>query len=303
MLLVACKTSVTEGTYKVNPDEVSKTLKYLSSDELEGRNTGSEGIAKAAMYLQNQLKAYHIKPYYQTYYDTLTTINLPAYNVIGFMEGTDQDLKKEWVVLGAHYDHIGISTDQDPSDQIYNGANDNASGTTVLSEIAKALSKEKKLKRSVMIVYFSAEETGLNGSYHLARQLKEKGVNVYTMLNFEMVGVPMKHPFDLFLTGYDYSNMGEKLNAYAKHPFIGRSEKAEQNHLFQYSDNYPFYLTYNIPSHTVSAFDFTNFDYYHHVKDEFEEMNIPFMVSVTEKMIPVVIEMINAPSQDIKLKK
>lgn len=302
LLLAACtSTSPLTSTYEVNTATFSETLRYLSSDALEGRNTGSEGIAKAATYLENQLKAHAIQPYFSTYYDTLVNATLPAYNVVGYIEGTDPKLKNEWVILGAHYDHIGISTDAPAEDQINNGANDNASGVTVLTEVMKALSQEKKLKRSVLIVYFSAEEKGLLGSYHLAQQLNNQKMKVYTMLNFEMLGVPMNYDFDAYLTGYDFSNMAQELNKYAGFQLVGRSEKAEKMQLFKASDNYPFYEKMNIPAQTLSSFDFTNFDYYHHVKDEYSQMNLPYMVALTQKIIPVVIQMINAPTNTIKM--
>lgn len=288
--------------YQVKEENVSKTLKYLASDELEGRDSGSVGIEKAPIYLENQLAEAGIKPYFKTYKDTLSNFEPAAYNVVGLIEGNDPKLKNEFVILGAHYDHIGRVAPVD-GDDIANGANDNASGTTVLSEIAKYLAESKANKRSVLIVYFSAEEKGLLGSYHLAKKLKDKNVNVYTLLNFEMLGVPMNYDFDVFITGYDYSNMVNKLNDYAGFKLVGKSEMAEKYDLFKASDNYPFYEEMKIPSHTISAFDFSNFNYYHHVKDEFQEMDTKYMTDLANKMLPVVTKMINTSTQEIKLNK
>lgn len=310
LALVGCKTtskvidpvpSQLETVYEVSEANVAETLKYLSSDELEGRDSGSKGIEKAAVYLENQLKQSGIKPYFSSYRDTLTNYKTISYNVVGYIEGNDKKLKNEFVVLGAHYDHIGITPEAKGDDKINNGANDNASGTTVLSEIAKYLGTFKTNKRSVLIVYFSAEEKGLLGSYHLAKKIKEKGVNVYTLLNFEMLGVPMNYDYDMFITGYDFSNMAAKLNEYAESSLVGKSEMAEKYNLFKASDNYPFYEQFGIPSHTISAFDFSNFNYYHHPKDEFQEMDTQFMTKLANKMLPVVTKMINADTQEIKM--
>ena len=171
----------------------------------------------------------------------------------------------------------------------------------MLSEVTKYLAASKNNKRSVLIVYFSAEEKGLLGSKHLAEKLKNQGINVYTMLNFEMVGVPMKYDFDVFITGYDFSNMMAKLNEYAGSNLVGKSDMAEKYDLFKASDNYPFYKQFGIPSHTVSAFDFSNFEYYHHPKDEFQVMDTQFMTSIAQKMLPVVTKMINAETREIKV--
>lgn len=299
--LVACKSIQTQvSNYQVSQQEISSTLAYLSSDELEGRNTGSEGIEKAAVYLENQLKKYNYKPYFRNFRDTLTTID-NAYNVVGFLEGKDPKLKNEIVILSAHYDHIGITEKGFEGDHINNGANDNASGTTVLSEVAKYLGELNNNQRSVLIVYFSAEEKGLLGAKHLAKRLKYQNVDIYTLLNFEMLGVPMNYNFDVFLTGFTQSNMADKLNEYAGYELVGKSEQAEKYNLFRASDNYPFYEEFKIPSHTISAFDFGNFDFYHHPKDEFQMMNIEFMTQLTQKLLPVVSEMINAPTREIQM--
>lgn len=299
--LVACKSIQTQvSNYQVSQQEISSTLAYLSSDELEGRDTGSEGIEKAAVYLENQLKEYNYKPYFTNFRDTLTTID-HAYNIVGFLEGKDPKLKNEIVILSAHYDHIGITEKGFEGDHINNGANDNASGTTVLSEVAKYLGELNNNQRSVLIVYFSAEEKGLLGAKHLAKRLKYQNVDIYTLLNFEMLGVPMNYNFDVFLTGFTQSNMADKLNEYAGYELVGKSEQAEKYNLFRASDNYPFYVEFKIPSHTISAFDFGNFDFYHHPKDEFQMMNIEFMTQLTQKLLPVVSEMINAPTREIQM--
>src|SRR5690554_3169116 len=301
LLFVACKTASNETvTYQVKKSEVAATLKYLASDELQGRDSGSEGIEKAADYLEELLKKSNIKPYISAYKDTLSDYNT-YYNVVGYLKGTDATLKNEWVILGAHYDHIGITEKGFEGDYINNGANDNASGTTILSEVAKYLGASKNNKRSVMFVFFSAEEKGLLGAKHLAKKLKEQNIDLYTLLNFEMLGVPMNYDFEMFLTGYNMSNMAQKINEYAGTNLVGMSEGAEKYNLFKASDNYPFYQTFKIPSQTVSAFDFSNFDYYHHPKDEFEEMDIEYMTRITQKILPVVDKMLNTDSKEIQL--
>ena len=72
--------------------------------------------------------------------------------------------------------------------------------------------------------------------------------------------------------------------------------------MFRRSDNYPFYEEFQIPAQTISTFDFTNYAYYHHVSDEFEEMNVPFMTSLIEEIIPGITAMANSPEREITMK-
>lgn len=117
----------------------------------------------------------------------------PAYNVIGMLPGTDTSLAKEYVVIGAHYDHWGMggngSLYRGTEPQIHNGADDNASGTAGVIEIAQALAGAKNQpKRSVIFALFSGEELGLLGSKALADNFPVPIQNVTTMVNFDMIG-------------------------------------------------------------------------------------------------------------------
>src|SRR5690606_16136527 len=110
-----------------NKERVGEIIGYLASDELKGREAGSEGINKAAAYAENIFKENKVAPFFDSYKDTLSNFDKPTYNIVGYLEGTDKDLKNEFVIIGAHYDHIGI-IDPVAGDSIANGANDNASG-------------------------------------------------------------------------------------------------------------------------------------------------------------------------------
>lgn len=283
----------------VSASNIQTVLHYLASDELLGRETGKEGNVQAANYLTNELDKYGIQPYFDTYEDRLAGVE-NTWNVVGVIPGQDPELKKELVVLGAHYDHIGI---QPPikGDSIANGANDNASGVSILLELARNLA-QKDLKRTVVVCFFTAEELGLLGSQHLANRLKEQDAKVVLMLNFEMLGVPMQREYTTFITGYDQSNLATRINEIAGENLVGRLEKADAMQLFKRSDNYPFYLAYKIPSQTLSSSDFENFKYYHHVKDEAHLMDVVFMTQLTKKFVPVVEKLINLPSGEIRLK-
>ena len=168
--------------------EVGSIMGYLASDELRGRDSGTPGIEKAASFIENVFEENKVKPFFVSYRDTLANLEKTAFNVVGVVEGNDRTLKDEYIIIGAHYDHIGIKNPI-AGDSIANGANDNASGTTVVLELARYFGKKKTNGRSLVFTLFSAEEKGLLGSKHLATKLKEQGLDLYTMLNFEMVGV------------------------------------------------------------------------------------------------------------------
>ncbi|MFB9077486.1 M20/M25/M40 family metallo-hydrolase [Flavobacterium procerum] len=289
-----------EISYKVKESEVSDFLKYLSSDELEGRETGTKGIEKAAVFLEDYLKKNHIKPYFKTYRDTLTNFKSPAYNIVGVIEGTDSELKKEYVVLSAHYDHIGLEKKQQ-ADMINNGANDDASGVTAVAQIAKYFSETKSNKRSILIVFFAGEEKGLLGSKSLVEKLKKQDFNIYTQLNIEMIGVPMKRDFLSYVTGFDKSNMAQKINEYTGKNTIGFLPKEAEYKLFYRSDNYSFYEAFKKPCQSISTFDFENFDFYHHVSDEFKLMDITHITAFTQEFLPAVTQITNSKTQEITM--
>lgn len=303
LLCYSCKTKAQKinNIEAVSVNSVQDIVSFLADDDLEGRNTGTIGIEKAALFIEDFFRQNKVKPYFKTYRDSFNLKDVVGYNVVGYLEGMDPDLKNEFVILGAHYDHIGTAKEVN-GDTIANGANDDASGTAAVLEWAKYFSKAKSNKRSMLFTLFSAEELGLKGSTHLAKRLKEEGINLYTMINFEMIGVPRdENKIMAYISGYEKSNIAEKLNTYASSEIIGFFPKAKEFQLFMRSDNYPFYEAFKIPAHAISTFDFTNFEYYHHVDDEADKMDFKHMTSFIIKMIPSIQGMVNAPTKEIKM--
>ena len=302
-VVLGCKSTIEPNikTTAINQNEVKTSLEYLASDELEGRNTGSVGIEKAAVFIENVFKKNNVRPYFETYRDSFNINDIVGYNVVGYIEGNDPKLKDEFVIIGGHYDHIGTAKEVN-GDVIANGANDDASGTVAVLEWAKYFSKTKSNKRSVLFTLYSAEEMGLKGSGHLAERLKRMNLNLYTMINFEMIGVPRDSKEKMaYMSGYEKSNMAKMLNGYNNSEIIGFFPKAKQFGLFMRSDNYPFYENFKVPAHAISTFDFTNFDYYHHVDDEADKMNFKHMTDFMNKMITALEGMINASTKEIKM--
>lgn len=317
VLIIGCKSPKITSSETVSAKETSKSsekriysdassvgaiMNFLASDDLQGREAGSEGILEAANYIERVLKANAVKPYFVSYKDTLSNFKKGAFNVVGVLEGSDPVLKNEFIVIGAHYDHIGRGEGVN-GDFIANGANDNASGTTAVLEMVNYFGKTKTNKRSILFALFSAEEKGLLGSKHLAKKLKAQNFNLYAMVNFEMIGVPMTDKdYTAYVTGYKKSNMADEFNRYAGKKLIGFLPTAEGYQLFQRSDNYPFHKEFEVPSQTICTFDFTNFDHYHKVGDENEIMNFEHMASVINEMIAVLEKMSAEKTQTITYK-
>ncbi|AUS04702.1 M28 family metallopeptidase [Pseudotamlana carrageenivorans] len=301
ILICGAQEKQNQSKHVILKESVEKHMNYLASDALEGRKTGSEGLEKAAVYMESFFRSHDIKPFFQTYRDSFKLKGLVGYNIVGYIEGQDPMLKNEFVILGAHYDHIGFARKVN-GDTIANGANDDASGTVAVLEWAKYFAKTKSNKRSILFTLYDAEEMGLKGSEHLANRLKKQPIDLYTMINFEMIGVPLaNHETMAYITGYKKSNMANQLNSYAHEELIGFLPQAKAYGLFKRSDNYPFYKTFKVPAQAISTFDFSNYEYYHHVDDEVEALDFDHMTTFIQKMIPALEGMINSEKKEITL--
>lgn len=164
-------------------ERLTQHVYYLASDSLRGRAAGSEDAAKAAAYIVKQFEAIGIEPFYEDgFYQPFKRFDVDYKNVVAWIPGNDPVLKDEYIVIGAHYDHLGMS-----GDVVYNGADDNASGTAAIIEMARILkARQDELKRSVIIAAFDAEELGLFGSDYLSSQLDVSKVKL--MMSIDMVG-------------------------------------------------------------------------------------------------------------------
>jgi hypothetical protein len=288
LLAVGCKPAQpvagSSQVLSVNGNETSlagtqEMLYTLSADSMEGRQPGSMGMDKTARFLEISMVRAGVKPYFsQSYRDTFYVRATETYNLVGSIG--EVDTSKPIVLLGAHYDHIGKKTDG--ADTVYNGANDNASGVTAVLQIAARLAKDD-LPYNVLVALFSGEESGLLGSKHLAERLKNEGVELAYMLNFEMIGVPMAgQPDKVYITGYEESDLAKLMNDALGKDFVVYLPAEKQYQLFKRSDNYPFYQAMDIPAHTICTFDFQNYNYYHQLEDEAEKLDVAHMERIIE---------------------
>lgn len=163
-------------------------LYYLASDAMRGREAGSADALKAAQYVKEEFRKMGLSPWMECYEQPFMVKQSQGKcrNIVGVIEGSDPQLKQEYIVLGAHYDHLGTKADG----TVYNGADDNASGTAAIIEVARQLlSHRAELKRSVIICAFDAEEIGLHGSNIMANCMDVMAPNrVRMMMSIDMVG-------------------------------------------------------------------------------------------------------------------
>ena len=173
-----------------------KNVAYLSDSSMLGRGAGSEQEKRAAAYLYDQLlDAGVIMLTPETGEDFYIVHNgdtLHSQNVIGIVEGYDPKLRNEYVVVGAHYDHLGTSVlkrDGKEVEQIYYGADDNASGVATLIEVARQVASQHFMfRRSVIFALFGAEELGMMGSWYFLNRSFRHTDDIVAMINLDMVG-------------------------------------------------------------------------------------------------------------------
>ena len=188
------KAAMKSAMNSISVEAARAHIGFLASDCLQGRKAGENGSRVAAAYIESMLRQYGIRPlnaeYRQPFDITLKftwkkdSVNMKLANVIGMIPGRKSD---EYVIVGAHFDHVGIGTPVD-GDSIYNGADDNASGVSAVLQIARAFAESGiQPERNVIFAFWDGEELGLHGSAYFVRTCpfldKIKGY-----LNFDMIG-------------------------------------------------------------------------------------------------------------------
>lgn len=202
-----------------------------------------------------------------------------TWNVVAQLTGTDPALRRDIILLSAHLDHIGMQPNAKGDDKIFNGADDDASGTVAVLELAKALMQGPRPKRTVVLAWFGSEERGGHGSSYFAETTPLGGV--IANLQFEMIGRPdPKVPaHTLWLTGYERSTLGPEL---AKHGARLVQDPHPDQSFFTRSDNIRF-ARKGIPAHTVSSYGL-HADY-HQPGDEVRAIDFPHMLEAIRSML------------------
>lgn len=197
-------------------------------------------------------------------------------NVVGVLPGKSK--KTEQVIFSAHYDHIGIGKPAN-GDSIYNGANDDAAGTTAVILLANHFKKLKNNERTIIFVAFTAEEIGGYGSQYFSRQLNPE--KVAAMFNIEMIGTESKWGKNsAFITGFDKTNMGEILQKNLKgSAFRFHPDPYTKENLFYRSDNATL-ARLGVPAHTISTAKMEDEPNYHKASDEVSTLDLENMTQI-----------------------
>ena len=188
--------------------------------------------ASINLHIKNELTAQHLK------------------NVVGVIPGKTK--KDEFVVFSGHYDHLGIGKPDKNQDSIYNGANDDAAGTTAVIMLAKYFSELNNNERTLVFAAFTAEEIGGFGSRYFSKQMNAD--KVMAMFNIEMIGTESKWGRNsAYITGYERSDMGKILQAnLANSKFHFEPDPYPKQNLFYRSDNATL-AALGVPAHTIST--------------------------------------------------
>lgn len=259
--------SVIYGQFSFNKEDVIKRLNtdiaVLASDSLQGRLSGTTDEIKARDYIIEKFKEAGLKPavgdtsFEQKFY--IKNLMQYSYNVCGFLDNH----APHTVVIGAHYDHVGLGDfgSRSKGGHIHHGADDNASGTATVIELARRLSQTDSLRYNYLFVAFSAEEVGLYGSKHFTESNLMAKPDVRYMLNFDMVG---RFNYDgkkrLIVYGSRTSPAWQKVLKRA-HPKTPRIKKVPygpgfSDHFAFYNQKVPLlYFTTGLPEEYHTPFD------------------------------------------------
>ncbi len=305
----------------IKVEDLEKHLIILSSDSMEGRETGKKGQKMAADYIMNHFKNTGIPPYKKkSYYQKFKVKNgrhmckcddcdtdflkkmlgknkyIKGENVLGFIEGTD--LKEELIIITAHYDHLGKH-----EDKIFNGADDDGSGTAATLEIAEAFMSAKKEgngpRRSVLIMPVSGEEKGLLGSKYYTDHPIYPLENTVANLNIDMIGrVDDWHETGdyVYLIGADrLSQELHDISEQTNDQYIGLeldytfNTEDDPNRYYYRSDHYNFAKN-NIP--VIFYFNGVHEDY-HKVTDTVEKIDFNKIQTITRLVFLTAWELAN----------
>jgi Zn-dependent M28 family amino/carboxypeptidase len=301
---------------KLTVSEVESHLRFLASDELMGRKPGTYGADIAARYIAEQFRAAGLKTfadsmdYFQVTFLVLSNKgasetnnskveSITSKNVIGYIEGTDSGMKNEFIVLCAHYDHLGAgrfkgSTD---TDIIFNGARDNGMGTVALICAAKTLSV-KPTARPVVFIAFTGEEEGCLGSQYFVENPLISLDKIVLVLNNDGGGF---NDINLIrIAGLErYSLKKIIIDAVEKYELSVMPYPSDLQYLYELSDNMPF-VRKGVPALTVSpGFDKVDNEilrYIHTVEDEADDtFNYSYLLKFTRAYISIARAIADAP--------
>lgn len=288
---VNAKTQHTSIDSVITKESLTHTISALAHDSMKGRLTASAEALNAAKFIALQFENAGLKPvsgndlffaYYPLKYQIGNNIYpVQAINVIGALPGMESP--DTLVIFCAHYDHIGQKelVQKNMKDSIYNGANDNASGVAVITELAKYYAANRINRYTLLFMAFSGEELGLLGSAYTYKQMNPDYIRA--VINFDMVGRPLASDEDhCMVIAEFYQPIIRKLNAGLpdkKKFFV--PDQYPDDHLNERSDHYSFNkIRTSFSIMCSSPYD----EFYHSVQDEVGTIDFDFLLEATRKI-------------------
>lgn len=285
-LLLGLKSQAQLPPDSIREEDATTILQFLASDSLAGRGNPSSGLTAAADFIAGRFSAAGLRPFpgLDSFFHPFS-VNKGALtgdktdkdilqNVVGLLEGKTKPA--EVVIFSAHYDHLGTKRRT-----IYNGANDNASGTTALLLLADYFARRADNERTILFCAFAGEELGLLGSEAFVPLLKPE--TVVAVINIEMIGIPAVGKNALFITGARHSGLAEVFRRNLPKPYKIRQEPNDSKELFRRSDNYPF-AKKGIPAHSFMASDDDD-DCYHRPCDDVKRIDLSNLTRLTQALV------------------
>lgn len=293
VILIFCCTAPAQQTSHntILDRQIRGELGFLASDALQGRGSGTHDEFVAAAYIASELERLGLKPngdngdFIQNVSGDFKffrgeTKHWDTRNVIAYLPGRDPALKDDVILLTAHLDHLGVGKPVN-GDSIYNGADDDASGCVAVLQLARVLAQGTPPKRTVYFVFFGSEETGGQGDEYFLQHPPVPLKNIVANLEFEMIGRPDPaiQPDQLWLTGFDRSNLGPEL---ARHGAKLVADPHPKEQFFQRSDNYAL-ARQGVIAHTVSSFGLHKD--YHQPSDEISRIDFTHMEQAIASLV------------------
>jgi len=282
--------AVSRAADSITQSELKRHIDFLASDTLQGREAGMQGNYAAGAYIVDQLRKSNVPPvtngegYFHYFHPNFR-------NILAVIPGSDPQLKNEFILVGGHYDHVGFgnrTNSRGPFGVVHNGADDNASGTAGVLEVAKTLAALKtKPKRSILIAFWDGEEKGLLGAKHYVDYPAVSLSKIRFHLNADMIG--RLRPDGLEISGWQ--------TATACRRFLSEQNADGLKLHFMYtykpeSDHWPFFER-RVPSmmlHTGKHSD------YHRPSDDAHLLNMDGVRTVSRFILRCAIAAANADS-------
>ncbi|MCL1665638.1 M28 family metallopeptidase [Elizabethkingia ursingii] len=321
LVLFSCAVQNPQKVYEsslksISTENLKRDLYIIASDEMQGRDTGSPGQKKAGEYMINQYKKNGIghPPSMSSYYQKVPSEYMSkrkkindSENILAYIEGSEKP--NEIIVVSAHYDHVGMN-----NGQIYNGADDDGSGTVGVMAIAEAFHKAKKAghgpKRSILFLHVTGEEKGLFGSSYYSDNPIFPLANTVADLNIDMIG--RVDPLHKDNPNFVYVVGSEMLSSQLKEA-VEKANKATHNLYLDYKYDDPkdpdriYYRSdhYNFAKHNIPiAFFFDGIhEDYHKPTDTPDKIDYPLLMKRTQLVFTIAWDLANRPDRIVVDKK